>query len=61
MPLNLNWINVKNYLPLNDTEVYVQIFLLWRIRRRALYLNKYFIMKGENITKWVTHWRPLLK
>ncbi len=55
----MTWINVKEQLPPNDTHVKVQIFLLWRTQARALYVNKYFVRKGEDITPWVTHWKLL--
>ncbi len=53
------WISVKEKLPPHDTEVKVKIFLLWKTWGHAWYLHNYFIRKGENITRWVTHWMPL--
>jgi hypothetical protein len=52
------WINVRHALPLNDTEVTVKMLLLWRTQKQAWFLKNYFNCQGENITKWVTHWKP---
>lgn len=55
------WISVKSALPLNDSFVMVKIFVLWKSEKDAFFSNKYFVHKGENISKWVTHWMPLLE
>lgn len=57
----MNWVNVKDRLPTNDTYVTVKMRILWKTQKSAIYINKYFVRKGENITKWVTHWKPLLE
>lgn len=51
------WVSVKEQLPDNDTYVRVKMLLLFKTEKECLYLNKYFVHQGENITKWVTHWR----
>lgn len=56
------WISVKERLPEEDTIVSVRLHILFidtRANIRALYLKKYFNVKGENVTKWVTHWKPI--
>jgi hypothetical protein len=53
----MKWMNVKDKLPPNDTEVQVKVLILWPTKIDGLYIDKYFIVKEENITKWVTHWK----
>lgn len=53
------WISIKHALPINDSFVKVKMLLLFPTEKQCLFIKKYFIHKGENITKWVTHWMPL--
>jgi hypothetical protein len=53
------WISVKDGLPPEDTIVKIKMTLLFTTVKESLYLKKYFNFKGENITKWVTHWMLL--
>jgi Protein of unknown function (DUF551) len=61
----IEWINVKEKLPDEGSYVYVKMkvyLILTKSKNiKALYLKKYFNVKGENVTKWVTHWRPCLE
>lgn len=52
------WISVNKCLPLNDTFVKAKMCLL-PSEMELLFLNEYFIARGENVTKWVSHWMPL--
>jgi hypothetical protein len=52
-----HWIDAKKCLPLNDTFVKVKVFILWRTEKECLFINNYFVLRGENITKWITHWK----
>lgn len=56
------WISVKEKLPDENSLVTIKMKILFidtRSTMKALYLKKYFNLKGENVTRWVTHWRPL--
>lgn len=52
------WISVKEKLPDGNTYVQVKIRILFNNKKDCLYINDYFVHRGENITKWVTHWKP---
>jgi len=55
-----NWINVSKQLPKEDefVKVKVRICILFKEEKEALYCCGVFNCKGENISKWVTHWMP---
>lgn len=53
------WINVESCLPLNDTIVKVKMCLLYWTEEEALFIKKYFVIQGENVTQWVTDWMPI--
>jgi len=53
------WINVKKELPKDGEFVKFKVLFLFKSKMEALYVKKYFVRKGKNITKWVTHWMPL--
>ena len=50
------WIDPKKQLPPEDTEVLVQTGLFFKTRKYALFVESRFIHKGQDITRWVTHW-----
>lgn len=52
------WISVKEALPLDEQFVRVKMTILYRTEKEAMYVKKYFVCEGENITRWVTHWKP---
>ena len=59
---NNKWISVKDQLPDDNTFVKVKMRILFisvKTALTALYFKKYFNIKGENATRWVTHWMPL--
>lgn len=56
----MKWISVKESLPAEDEIVKVKIRILFKSEKYAMYVKKYFVSEGENITKWVTHWKPAL-
>ena len=51
------WISVKKKLPPEDSFVKVKFCILFSVEKEALYCKKYFISRGENITRWVQYWR----
>lgn len=51
------WISVKEKLPSDDSFVKVKITILFKQIKEAMYVKKYFVCQGENITRWVTHWK----
>lgn len=55
----MKWISVKDKLPKEDEIVKIKMTILFTTIKESLYLKKYFNVKGENVTKWVTHWMPL--
>lgn len=55
----MGWISVKDKLPDEHEYVRVIMVILFKSEKDALYIKNYFVSQGENITKWVTHWRPL--
>ncbi len=57
----MSWVSVKEALPNDGDFVKVKIKILYESQREAMYVKKYFVIKGENVTKWVTHWQPSLK
>lgn len=54
------WISVKESLPKEGEIVKVKIHILFKSEKYAMYIKKYFVNEGENITPWVTHWMPVL-
>lgn len=58
-----DWISVKERLPEEDQIVKLKMCILFiEIKTknvRALYLKKRFNVRGEDVTKWVTHWKPI--
>lgn len=54
----MSWISIKDKLPSEGEFVKVKMLILFTSEEEALYLKKYFVRKGEDITKWVTHWKP---
>lgn len=62
MPLNRKygpeWFSVKDALPLDGAFVRIKMTILYRTEKEALFVKKYFVWEGENITRWVTHWKP---
>lgn len=57
----MSWISIKDKLPSEGEFVKVKMLILFTSEEEALYLKKYFVRKGEDITKWVTHWKPSKK
>lgn len=55
------WFSVKESLPNDGDFVRVKIKILYESEREAMYVKKYFVIKGEDVTKWVTHWKPYKK
>lgn len=51
------WISVKELTPSEGEIVKVKMHILFHTEKEAMYLKKYFVNRGENITKWVTHWQ----
>jgi len=51
------WISVKQKLPDEGQIMVVKICGLFPAITTVMYTKKYFVVQGENITKWVTHWR----
>jgi len=51
------WIDARKCLPLNGSYCIVKILILWKQEKKSLFINGYFVSQGENITRWVTHWR----
>ena len=56
-----NWISVKEKLPREGQIIIVKTGVLFKRTYRAIYMKKYFIKEGENITQKVTHWCAGLK
>lgn len=56
----MKWISVKEGLPSEGEIVKVKIRILFKSEKYAMYVKKYFVNQGENITRWVTHWMPAL-
>ncbi len=52
------WFSIRECLPLNDSFVRVKFFALFKSEKECLFTARYFVSRGENITPWVTHWRP---
>ncbi len=61
--MSSDWISIKDEKPCNGqfTKVRVRTCILWKDEKEAYYVNGYFSYKGEDITKWVTHWQPSLE
>lgn len=53
------WINVKKCMPLNDLYVRCKVQILFESEKECIFIKKYFVHQGENLTKWVSHWMPL--
>jgi len=53
------WISVHSALPLQGSFVSVKIHCLFSAQVDCYFVKKYFVVCGENISKWVTHWMPL--
>ena len=53
------WINVKDALPLDGTIVKIKMCILFWTEKEVIFVRKYFVHQGENITRWVTEWMPL--
>jgi hypothetical protein len=57
----MKWISVKKRLPSENEIVKVKMRILFRTHKEqeAIYIKKYFVNEGKNITRWVSHWMPL--
>jgi len=51
------WLDAKKILPTNDTYIQCKCNILYKEIVDCLFINNHFIHEGDDITKWVTHWK----